>query len=67
MDITSPTLKSHTFYINSVQNKLDEVKEMLNRSLFDILFIAKTKIDSTFSNNLLTQPEYRYIRRDRKK
>ena len=40
---------------------------MLNRSLFDILFIAETKIDSTFSSNLLTQPGYRYIRRDRKK
>ena len=39
---------------------------MLNRSLFDILFIAETKIDSTFSSNLLTQPGYRYIRRDRK-
>ena len=53
--------------INSIQNKLDEVKEMLNRSLIDILFIAETKIDSTFSSNLLTQPGYRYIRRDRKK
>lgn len=48
--------------INSIQNKLDEVKELLNRSLFEISFIAETKIDSTFSNNLLIQPGYRFIR-----
>ena len=28
--------------------------------------MAETKIDSTFSSNLLTQPGYRYIRRDHK-
>ena len=40
---------------------------MLNQSLFDIFFIAETKFDSTFSNNLLKQPGYRFIRRDRKR
>ena len=30
-------------------SKVDEVKEMLNKYLFDILFIVATKIDSTVS------------------
>ena len=38
---------------------------MLNGNIFDILCIAETKIDSTFPNNLLSQPGYRQIRRDR--
>ena len=58
-------LKIAYLNINSIQNKLDEVKVMLNENLFDILFIAETKIDSTFSNDLLSQPGYRHIRRDR--
>ena len=60
-------LKIAYLNINSIQNKLDEVKHMLNGNLFDILFIAETKIDSTFPNNLLSQPGYRQIRRDRQK
>ena len=28
--------------INSVVNKIDEVKELLNRNMFDILFLAET-------------------------
>lgn len=53
--------------INSIQNMLDEVKDMLNRNLFDIMFIAETKIDNSFSGELLIQTGYRLIRRDRKK
>ena len=33
-------------------NKVDEVKGMLNKSLFDILFLAERKIDSTVSSTL---------------
>lgn len=41
--------------INSIQNKLDEVKEMLNRNMFDILFIVETKLDGMYSSSLLCQ------------
>ena len=41
--------------INSIQNKLEEVKNMLNQNLFDILFIAETKIDGSFTNDLLNR------------
>lgn len=47
--------------INSLQNKLDEVEKMLNRNLFHILFIAETKIEGTFSNELLKHPGYGVI------
>ena len=30
-----------------MQNKFDEVKAMLNLALFDIMFIAETKIDNS--------------------
>ncbi|XP_068697070.1 uncharacterized protein [Montipora foliosa] len=53
--------------INSVHNKMDEVRDMLIRNMFDILFIAETKIDSTYSDDLFRQSGYRIIRQDRKK
>ena len=53
--------------INSIQNKLDEVKDMLNRNMFDILFIGETELDRMFSSSLLYHPGYRIVRRDRKK
>ena len=53
--------------INAVYNKMDEVKEMLNRKMFDILFLAETKIDNTVSDAFLSHPGFRLIRRDRKK
>ena len=53
--------------INSVVNKVDEVKELLNTNIFDILFLAETKIDSTVSSHLVSYPGFRTIRKDRKK
>ena len=46
-------------------NKVDEVEEMLNKNLFDILFLAETKIDSTVSSTLPSQQGYRIVRKDR--
>ena len=40
---------------------------MLNKNLFDTLFIAETKINSTVSSSLLSQQAYRIVRKDRKK
>ena len=55
--------------INGLHNKLelDEVKEILNRKLFDVLFISETKIDNTVSDFKLKHPGFRILRRDRKK
>ena len=53
--------------INSVVNKIDAVKELLNRNMFDILFLAETKIDSTVSSHLVSHSGFRTIRKDRKK
>ena len=53
--------------INSVVNKIGEVKELLNRNMFDILFLAETKIDSTVSAHLVSHLAFRTIRKDRKK
>ena len=60
-------LKIAYLNINSLINKVDEVKEMLSRNMFDILFIAETKIDCSVSSSLLSQPGYRTVRKDRKK
>ena len=60
-------LKIAHLNINSLQNKLDEVKNMLNKSLFDSLFISETKLDGTTSDSFLQQPGYSTIRCDRKK
>ena len=66
-DYYKSNLKIAHLNINSLQNKLDEVKNMLNKSLFDILFISETKLDGTTSDSFLQQPGYRTIRRDRTK
>ena len=60
-------LKIGYLNINSIINKMDEVKEMLNRNMFDILFIAETKIDKSVSSALVSHPGYRITRRDRAK
>ena len=60
-------LKLAYLNINSITNKIDEVKEMLGKGLFDILFIAESKIDSTTSTTVLAQSGFRLVRRDRKK
>ena len=57
-------LKLGYLNINSIQNKLDEVKNILNRNIFHILFLAETKIDSSYSDQLLKHPGYRIILRD---
>ena len=53
--------------INSIWNKIDEVKLLLNEGLFHILAISETKLDSTYNSSLLQHPHYRMLRRDRKK
>ena len=53
--------------INSVVNKIDEVKELLNRNMFEISFLVETKIGSTVSSHLVSHPGFRTIRKDRKK
>ena len=60
-------LKLAYLNINSITNKIDEVKEMLGKGMFDILFIAESKIDSTTSTTLLAQPGFGLVHRDRKK
>ena len=40
---------------------------MLNRNMFDILFLAETKIDCTVSSHLVSHPGFRTIRKDRNK
>lgn len=58
-------LKIAHLNINSLLNKLDEVKNMLNRYLLVIPFIFETKL--TASDFFLRQSGYRTVRQDRKK
>ena len=53
--------------INGIYNKMEEVLVMLNKKMFDILFISETKIGDATSDSLLNQPNYRLLRRDLKK
>ena len=54
--ISSINIKIGHLNMNTVVNKIDEVKELLNRNMFDILFLAETKIDSTVSSRLVSHP-----------
>ena len=53
--------------INSIWNKIDEVKLLLNEGLFHILAISETKLDSTYNSFYLQNADYRISRLDRKK
>lgn len=53
--------------INSIWNKIDAVKLLLNEGLFHILAISETKLDSTYNSFHLQYPHYRMLWRDRKK
>ena len=60
-------IKIAHFNINSIQNKLDEVKDILNRNMFDTLFIDEMKLDGMYSSSLLYHPGYRIVRETGKK
>ena len=60
-------LKIAHLNINSILNKVVEVKVMLNRNMFDILFISEAKTNNNVSSSLLAQPGFRIVRKDRKK
>ena len=47
--------------INSLQNKMDEIRALLNQELFDILVLTETKIDSSYNNSLFQHPLYRIL------
>lgn len=53
--------------INSLSYKFDEIKELLTENIVDVLFIAETKLDSTFNDNLFVVDGYKLQRRDRTK
>ena len=53
--------------VNSIYGKSDEVLELLNQFRFDILFIGESKIDDSVSNDLISHPQYRILRKDRKR
>lgn len=53
--------------INSIWNKIDDIKLLLNEGLFHILAISETKLDSTDNSFHLQHPHYRMLRQDQKK
>jgi exonuclease III len=38
--------------INSIRNKHEYIRDLLQRNLVDILFLSETKIDASFKKNL---------------
>ena len=53
--------------INSVQNKLDDLK-LLNRELkSQVIFFSETKIDSSYKDDQFLMRGYNMFRKDRKK
>lgn len=46
---------------------LDEIKDLQDRTKFDVLFISESKLDSLGYNSLVFHAQYWIVRRDRKK
>jgi hypothetical protein len=51
--------------VNSIRYKFDEIRELLTDRIVDLLFIAETKLDATFNDNLFSVDGYKLHRRDR--
>ena len=53
--------------INSLQNKLDELKAINEKLKANIIILTETKIDGTYPNSLFCMTNYRLFRNDRTK
>ena len=53
--------------INSLQNKLDELKAINEKLKASIIILTETKIDGTYPNSLFCMTNYRLFRNDRTK
>lgn len=53
--------------INSIQNKFDELVDVIHKLKAHIIFIRETKIDSTYPNSQFYIPGYSLFFKDRKK
>ena len=52
-------------YINSIANKLEDIKPILSENYADILVVGETKIDDTFPQSQFQLPNYKTFRKDR--
>ena len=53
--------------INSIQNKFEELKDIVVKSLVQILAVSETKIDVSYPHSQFLIPGYYLHRNDRKK
>lgn len=53
--------------INSIANKIDEIKEINKTLKSSIIILTETKIDDSYTNCLFKLDDYRMFRKDRKK
>ncbi|PFX12956.1 putative RNA-directed DNA polymerase from transposon X-element [Stylophora pistillata] len=53
--------------INSIQKKIEELTEVINKINAHIMFVSETKIDASYSNAQFKVPNYSLYRNDRKK
>ena len=53
--------------INSIQNKFEELTEVINKINAHIMFVSETKIDASYPNAQFKVPNYSLYRNDRKK
>ena len=51
--------------INSLKHTFHDLSDLFSDRLVDILFISKTKLDSTFTQAQFDTPGYNYFRKDR--
>ena len=53
--------------INSIQNKFEELTEVIKKINAHIMFVSETKIDASYPNAQFKVPNYSLYRNDRKK
>ena len=53
--------------INSIQNKFEELTEVIKKITAHIMFVSETKIDASYPNAQFKVPNYSLYRNDRKK
>ena len=51
--------------INSIYNKLDDIKKILDLSIYDLIMINESKLDDSIPENFFLHDKNKLFRRDR--
>ena len=65
--VQGPAIKCKLMIVNSIQNKLEELENIIKKINAHIIFASETKIDKSYPDRQFSIPGFRMYRNDSKK